>query len=815
MINSFLKELKRRKVAQPVIGYVAMAWLLLQVGSIMVDSSMFPEWGMRALFLVLLAGFPVFVVCAWIFDFTPGGLRRTIDIPAQPSGLTRQAVILVARISEQADEAQFSPVEVRRNLQESGLWAKDFHAVDSRVEDDALIAAFTDAVDALLYAVRLQEHARLLDIPTVIGLARHPDIKASDPLNPVSATTADNLSKAAPDGGIIASNTVYTALVNNNFAMPEDSFGKLVSLPQAPGVRGHVLEREGIEHLDQALRAVVIHSGTGGSSSLVKVLALIFLTAFTGLLWTWLPGLRDSGSWESQTIAVLPFEDTTGDVAAMAMVRGLSDDLFNALAAVEGLNLVARRASRTLDHRDKSVQQIGEILNARLLLEGDIRTDGDLFSVTTWITDTDSGLERWNNIIEKPREQLAQVRLELPAAVAAELNLDPKTTPASGPQAVELDPDMYPLFLEAAGLLKLPQGVQSLGRAETLLETVIAASPDYLPAKAALCRTYLDWFAFQRDASYFDRASEQCTDTLSGSGQNVEVLLALGDLNRMQGNYDQAESYYKQGLGMDSSNVELSLGLARVFGRQGLVDESERLLKDIMLLEPGYWHIHARLGELYRRNGRSEEAISAYAYAELLAPNEPTVINGLGAAYYFAGRFADAAELFERSVQENPTSSALSNSASVWFLAGDYDRAAYHYLQAAELAPTDFRVWLNLADAESQISGRANEAKAHYQLSAQLANENLEVNEKDYVALYHIAWIAANSDEPELANRRIEEALQLAPEDLDVLYYAVQVYNLLDNQQLATRLLVDAMARGFPEDVIKATPGLSGLLQSL
>jgi tetratricopeptide (TPR) repeat protein len=87
------------------------------------------------------------------------------------------------------------------------------------------------------------------------------------------------------------------------------------------------------------------------------------------------------------------------------------------------------------------------------------------------------------------------------------------------------------------------------------------------------------------------------------------------------------------------------------------------------------------------------------------------------------------------------------------------------------------------------------------------------VNEKDYVALYTIAWIAANIGSPDVAQEQIAEALQVAPDDPDVLYYAAQVYNLLGNKPLATANMIDAVGRGFPEDVLKATPALIGLFQ--
>jgi hypothetical protein len=378
---------------------------LLQVGSILAETALVPDWTMRALFIVLLAGFPVFVVLAWIFNLTATGIIRTEDIAAQPSNLTRQAAILVARISPDANTEQYSADEIQRRMRESGLWAKDFHAAAVRADDDVLIAAFRDATDALFYAVRLQEHARQLEIPTLVGLTVHTDIEAPDPLDAEYAGLADAHSRIAPVGGIVVGESVYGALSGSKFALPGGLFEKQFTIDEATGRQAFVLERQKMEALDQALRSLLITIPSGKSSSLIKVLALVFLTAFTGLLWKWLPSLQTPEPDRPQTIAVLPFEDTTGDLAVRAMVRGLSDDLFNAIAEVHGLNLVARRAARTLDHSEKSVQEIGEILNASLLLEGSPRPIPALNAGTTSSKSRASDWRKcaWNCPLQSPQ----------------------------------------------------------------------------------------------------------------------------------------------------------------------------------------------------------------------------------------------------------------------------------------------------------------------------------------------------------------------------------------------------------------------------
>jgi adenylate cyclase len=88
-LRELLAELKRRRVYRVAAVYVVVAWILLQLGNIVVEPLRLPEWTMPLLIVLLAVGFPVAVVLAWAFDITPQGVRRTAPLSPKseaPSG---------------------------------------------------------------------------------------------------------------------------------------------------------------------------------------------------------------------------------------------------------------------------------------------------------------------------------------------------------------------------------------------------------------------------------------------------------------------------------------------------------------------------------------------------------------------------------------------------------------------------------------------------------------------------------------------------------------------------------------------------------
>ncbi len=77
---SLFEELKRRNVFRVGIAYGVVAWLVLQVADIVLETLAAPDWTMKALLALLLIGFPVALLFAWAFEVTPEGIKRESEV---------------------------------------------------------------------------------------------------------------------------------------------------------------------------------------------------------------------------------------------------------------------------------------------------------------------------------------------------------------------------------------------------------------------------------------------------------------------------------------------------------------------------------------------------------------------------------------------------------------------------------------------------------------------------------------------------------------------------------------------------------------
>jgi TolB-like protein len=82
---SLFAELKRRNVVKAALLYVIAAWLIMQVGEIMVPVLVLPDWVLRLVFLLLALGFPLAIIFSWVYELTPEGLKRDKDIDPSAS----------------------------------------------------------------------------------------------------------------------------------------------------------------------------------------------------------------------------------------------------------------------------------------------------------------------------------------------------------------------------------------------------------------------------------------------------------------------------------------------------------------------------------------------------------------------------------------------------------------------------------------------------------------------------------------------------------------------------------------------------------
>src|SRR5262249_11255742 len=95
-IGNFFTELKRRNVYKVAVAYAVVAWLVIQVASIVLPTFHAPEWTLQVIIALVVIGFPAALVCSWAFEITPEGIVRESEIEPGKSITRRTGRKIVA-----------------------------------------------------------------------------------------------------------------------------------------------------------------------------------------------------------------------------------------------------------------------------------------------------------------------------------------------------------------------------------------------------------------------------------------------------------------------------------------------------------------------------------------------------------------------------------------------------------------------------------------------------------------------------------------------------------------------------------------------
>ena len=102
-IHAFVYELRRRKVYRAAAAYAIVGWVIIQVAATVFPVFALPAWSLRAVVITVLAGFPLVLALAWAFELGPGGVRKTVGSPADPTGppafvLSRRNIVALVSV---------------------------------------------------------------------------------------------------------------------------------------------------------------------------------------------------------------------------------------------------------------------------------------------------------------------------------------------------------------------------------------------------------------------------------------------------------------------------------------------------------------------------------------------------------------------------------------------------------------------------------------------------------------------------------------------------------------------------------------------
>ena len=326
----------------------------------------------------------------------------------------------------------------------------------------------------------------------------------------------------------------------------------------------------------------------------------------------------------TRAVAVLPFVNASSDPENEYLSDGLTDELIDALAKVEGLRVASRTSVFALKGKPQDVRAIGALLGVSVVLEGTVRKVGQRLRITAQVTSTDDGALLWSQRYDRTLDDVFAIQDEISATIVGTLrSLSFGTLDQSSPKHYTESIAAYGLYLR--GRFALNKRTQD-GVAEgiTYFERAIAEDPNYALAYTGLA----DAYSLQVDYR---------------SVPNTE-------------GFERAKEYAHKALTLDETLPEAHASLAWTsFIYDWDWAKAEREFRRAIELNPRYAPAHQWYGFLLAAHGRTEEALVAGHTAQELDPGSVSARRSLAWLYFYARRYERTLHHLESAIEMNPT----------------------------------------------------------------------------------------------------------------------------------------------------------------
>jgi tetratricopeptide (TPR) repeat protein/TolB-like protein len=561
--------------------------------------------------------------------------------------------------------------------------------------------------------------------------------------------------------------------------------------------------------LEAALRAVESRRTWSWSHPAVlgaAVLAVLVAGAAAFLR----PSTRGAAPGPPPVVAVSRFMSSPGDVSLSYLAAGLSDIVANDLAASNAV--VVARSDRIVGSAEDAAALARE-LGAGVVILGRVeRRNADIAIELRPFTAGDGSLGDATSF-QRPANDLIAIRGSLRAAVAGQVGLSGERMLNTGGADDRLLPkamDTFEDYAQARWFLERYDVETNVHHAMAILQKVVAREPGFAPAHAALGEaTWRKWLA-TKDRKWSDEAVQHALEALRLSPDLPEVRYAVAVIYQGTGRGAEALSEMEHVARQRPLNDDARRLLGRLYADAGRVDDGLAAERAAIAIRPGYWQNHSALGNAAFRAGRYEEAITAFTRYCELRPDSASAHQRLGTAYHAAGDLDAALRSYQRALEISPNAKAYSNVGTLQFDAGRYAEAIKAYERAVELEPRNPSLHRNLADAMAH-AGDSREATTEYAKAIALATDVLRVNPKDALTLSVKAVGLARTARLSEGLATSNAALQLAPNDPDVLYENALILTLAGRKGEALDALTRAVAAGYSRQRLQRERDMSPL----
>jgi serine/threonine-protein kinase len=243
----------------------------------------------------------------------------------------------------------------------------------------------------------------------------------------------------------------------------------------------------------------------------------------------------------ADSIVVLPFANTSADPENEYFADGMTEEIIDALAQIQGLHVVARSSAFSLKGKNIDLRMIGEQLNVRTVLEGSVRKAENRLRITAQLVCVADGCHVWSERYDRELKDVFAIQEEIASAIVQSLKL---TFPWREKQLVKTGTpslEAYQSYLKGHALL-YKRG-PDISRALVCCQQAVGLDPNYALAWAELanCYTCLCWYGFATSQSTIPKAVEAARRAVALDSSLSEAHSALA-IVALVGVWDRAEA---------------------------------------------------------------------------------------------------------------------------------------------------------------------------------------------------------------------------------------------------------------------------------
>ena len=333
-------------------------------------------------------------------------------------------------------------------------------------------------------------------------------------------------------------------------------------------------------------------------------------------------------SSQNPSIAVMPFENMSGDPKNDYLGDGLSEELIGGLSRVKGLQVAARTSSFAFKGKNEDVRSIGSKLGVNSVLGGSVRRAGNKLRVSVQLTNVSTGYNLWSETYDREMSDVFAVEDDISKAIvtALEVRLAGAAPTTTLPQKTR-DPEAYDLYLK--GRYEWQQRGLHLPDAERFFKSAIARDSNFAMAWSGLADTYA-------------------------------AMASWGYITPRQA-MSLAPAMARHAVALDSSvaDTHMSLGFSECTLEQRF-DDALLELKRAIELNPGLGTAHYLYSLCLIKSGRFREALPEGLLAQKLEPLNAQYAVAPAAAYHDLGLPDSALAVLRTARKIAPTLTSLA-----------------------------------------------------------------------------------------------------------------------------------------------------------